>query len=311
MSIHKIKIATRQSELALWQANYVKNRLAHFHPHLQFELVPLLSLGDKLLDSPLSKIGGKGLFVKELEQALLNKKADLAVHSMKDVPLELPPELGLHCICEREDQRDVLISNKYANFKDLPPNAIIGTSSLRRSAQLLAANSYLQIKSLRGNVNTRLAKLDNGEYDAIILAAAGLKRLGLEDRVKEYLPQNLCLSAGGQGAIGIECLNNNLALIELLKPLAHQKTTLCVTAERALNQHLNGGCQVPIACFADLNSQNMLTLKALVASEDGSLILRSQKQASSDQAQELGISVAQDLLNQGADAILAKIGLKQ
>ncbi|MEJ6655424.1 MAG: hydroxymethylbilane synthase, partial [Pseudomonas sp.] len=246
-----LRIATRKSALALWQAEYVKARLEELHPGLTVSLVPMVSRGDKLLDSPLAKIGGKGLFVKELEAALLADEADLAVHSMKDVPMQFPDGLGLYVICEREDPRDAFVSNAYESIDALPQGSVVGTSSLRRQAQLMARRPDLQIRFLRGNVNTRLAKLDAGDYDAIILAAAGLKRLGFDERIRSCLAPELSLPAGGQGAVGIECRSEDTELHALLAPLNDLDSALRVRAERALNNHLNGGCQVPIACYAE------------------------------------------------------------
>ncbi|MFZ2320968.1 MAG: hydroxymethylbilane synthase, partial [Pseudomonas sp.] len=250
MSIREIRIATRKSALALWQAEYVKACLEQAHPGLLVSLVPMVSRGDKLLDAPLAKIGGKGLFVKELETALLDNEADIAVHSMKDVPMDFPEGLGLFCICEREDPRDAFVSNTFASLDELPAGSVVGTSSLRRQAQLLALRPDLKIHFLRGNVNTRLAKLDAGEYDAIILAAAGLIRLGFGARIRASISVEASLPAGGQGAVGIECRSADAEIHALLAPLHHRETALRVTAERALNKHLNGGCQVPIACYA-------------------------------------------------------------
>lgn len=302
----EIRIATRKSALALWQAEHVKSRLEAAHPGLTVTLVPMVSRGDKLLDAPLAKIGGKGLFVKELETALLNHEADIAVHSMKDVPMEFPEGLGLHCICEREDPRDAFVSNHYASLTALPQGAVVGTSSLRRQAQLLAQRPDLNIRFLRGNVNSRLDKLDAGEYDAIILAAAGLIRLGFAERIRTRIEVEDSLPAGGQGAVGIECRTDDSDIHELLKPLAHEVTTWRVTAERALNKHLNGGCQVPIACYATLEG-DQLWLRGLVGQADGRLMLRAEQRASTEQAEQLGIAVAEDLLAQGAGDILAAI----
>ena len=252
-----LRIATRQSPLALWQAHYVKERLMACHPGLTVTLVPMVTRGDIILDTPLAKVGGKGLFVKELELALLEDRADIAVHSMKDVPVEFPQGLGLVTICEREDPRDAFVSNTYASLDDLPRGSIVGTSSLRRQAQLLTRRPDLQIRFLRGNVNTRLAKLDAGEYDAIILAAAGLIRLGFEQRITSPISIEDSLPAGGQGAVGIECRSADPEIHALLTPLHHADTAVRVTAERALNKHLNGGCQVPIACYAVLEGEQI------------------------------------------------------
>jgi len=302
----EIRIATRKSALALWQAEYVKARLEQAHPGLKVSLVPMVSRGDKLLDAPLAKIGGKGLFVKELETALLENEADIAVHSMKDVPMDFPEGLGLYCICEREDPRDAFVSNTYDSLDALPAGSVVGTSSLRRQAQLLARRPDLKIQFLRGNVNTRLAKLDAGEYDAIILAAAGLIRLGFEDRIRSSISAEDSLPAGGQGAVGIECRSADSDVHALLAPLHHRETALRVTAERALNKHLNGGCQVPIACYA-LLEDDQLWLRGLVGQPDGGLLLRAEERAASGDAEALGVRVAEALLAQGADAILKAV----
>ena len=302
----EIRIATRKSALALWQAEYVKARLEQAHPGLKVSLVPMVSRGDKLLDAPLAKIGGKGLFVKELETALLENEADIAVHSMKDVPMDFPEGLGLFCICEREDPRDAFVSTTYESLDALPPGSVVGTSSLRRQAQLLARRPDLKIQFLRGNVNTRLAKLDAGEYDAIILAAAGLIRLGFEDRIRSSISAEDSLPAGGQGAVGIECRSADADVHALLAPLHHRETALRVTAERALNKHLNGGCQVPIACYA-LLEDDQLWLRGLVGQPDGGLLLRAEARAASSDAEALGVRVAEALLAQGADAILKAV----
>lgn len=287
----EIRIATRKSALALWQAEYVKARLEQAHPGLKVSLVPMVSRGDKLLDAPLAKIGGKGLFVKELETALLENEADIAVHSMKDVPMDFPEGLGLYCICEREDPRDAFVSNTYSSLDALPEGSVVGTSSLRRQAQLLARRPDLKIQFLRGNVNTRLAKLDAGEYDAIILAAAGLIRLGFEDRIRSSISAEDSLPAGGQGAVGIECRSADSDVHALLAPLHHRDTALRVTAERALNKHLNGGCHIPIACYA-LLEDDQLWLRGLVGQPDGGLLLRAEDRAASSDAEALGVRVA-------------------
>jgi hydroxymethylbilane synthase len=306
MSFRPIRIATRKSALALWQAEYVKARLEQAHPGIEVTLVPMVSRGDKLLDSPLSKIGGKGLFVKELETALLENEADIAVHSMKDVPMDFPEGLNLFCICEREDPRDAFVSNSYASLDALPQGAIVGTSSLRRQTQLLALRPDLVIHFLRGNVNTRLAKLDAGEYDAIILAAAGLIRLGFGDRIAHSLSVENSLPAGGQGAVGIECRTADLELHALLGPLNHADTAARVSAERAMNKHLNGGCQVPIACYAVLEGDD-LWLRGLVGAPSGERLLRAEARAPRGDALALGVSVAEQLLAQGAGEILQEV----
>ncbi len=306
MPIREIRIATRKSALALWQAEYVKARLEQAHPGLTVTLVPMVSRGDKLLDSPLSKIGGKGLFVKELENAMLDNEADIAVHSMKDVPMDFPEGLGLVCICEREDPRDAFVSNTFASLEALPAGSVVGTSSLRRQTQLLARRPDLQIRFLRGNVNTRLAKLDAGEYDAIILAAAGLIRLGFEDRITASISIEDSLPAGGQGAVGIECRTADTEIQALLAPLHHADTAARVVAERAMNKHLNGGCQVPIACYAVLEGEQ-LWLRGLVGAPDGGVLLSAQARAPRGEPEKLGVDVAEALLNQGAADILKAV----
>ena len=301
-----LKIATRQSPLALWQANYVKNRLQQLYPDLTIELVPMVTKGDVILDSPLAKIGGKGLFVKELENALLNKEADIAVHSMKDVPMQFPEGLGLAVICQREDPRDAFVSHSYRTFAELPQGAVVGTSSLRRQCQLKALRPDLDIRSLRGNVGTRLSKLDNGDYDAIILASAGLIRLGLADRIASFIDVEQSLPAAGQGAVGIECRTDDAQVQALLAPLADAETTYCVLAERAMNNHLQGGCQVPIGGYAVLQ-QGQLYLRALVGDIDGSRIIRAEGKSAVENAEILGVKIAEQLLAQGADKILQAI----
>lgn len=298
-----VRIATRKSALALWQANFVKAELEAAHPGLQVELVPMSTQGDKILDTPLAKIGGKGLFVKELETAMLEGRADIAVHSMKDVPVDFPEGLMLHTICRREDPRDAFVSNSYQQLADLPQGAVVGTSSLRRQCQIKAIRPDLAIKDLRGNVNTRLAKLDAGEFDAIILASAGLIRLGFENRIASFLEVGTSLPANGQGAVGIECRTADMAVQQLLAPLEHKETRICVLAERAMNRKLQGGCQVPIGAFAVLQ-QNELWLRGLVGQLDGSEILRSEIKGEASQAEQLGMQLAEQLLALGADRIL-------
>ena len=301
-----LRIATRQSPLALWQANFVKAELEKYHPNLTVELVTMVTKGDVILDTPLAKIGGKGLFVKELELALLEERADIAVHSMKDVPMSFPEGLGLAVICEREDPRDAFVSNRYASLAELPEGAIVGTSSLRRQCQLMAAYPHLTVKSLRGNVGTRLSKLDNGEYDAIILASAGLIRLGMPERIKSFISVEDSVPAAGQGAVGIETRVNDTRVLNYLAKLNHNPTACCVMAERAMNTRLQGGCQVPIGGFATLNGEE-LELNALVGSLDGSTIIRASGKAHQRDAEQLGISIAEQLLAQGADKILAEV----
>jgi len=301
-----LRIATRKSALALWQAEYVKARLEALHSGLTVELVPLVSRGDKILDVPLAKVGGKGLFVKELEHALLAGEADIAVHSMKDVPMEFPEGLGLELICEREDPRDAFVSNTYQNLDALPQGSVVGTSSLRRQCQLLALRPDLEIRFLRGNVNTRLAKLDAGDYDAIILAAAGLIRLEMPERIKDYIAPEQCLPAGGQGAVGIECRTGDSHTQELLAPLMHVPTWQQVSAERAMNRRLEGGCQVPIACYA-IHREGGLWLRGLVGSPDGSQMLTDEISGAIEDAEHMGEQLAERLLAVGAGDILAKV----
>ncbi|MGR9086834.1 MAG: hydroxymethylbilane synthase [Gammaproteobacteria bacterium] len=298
-----IRIATRKSPLALWQAEYVAAKLEDTFPGVKTELVQLVTRGDKLLDAPLAKVGGKGLFVKELEQGMLEGTADIAVHSMKDVPVEFPDGLHLAAILTREDPTDAFVSNHYASLTDLPLNARIGTSSLRRQCQIKAQFPDAEILSLRGNVNTRLSKLDAGDYDAIILASAGLNRLGMAGRIRQRLDTAISLPAIGQGAIGIECRVDDDEINALLSALHDPDTGLCVTAERAMNQRLNGGCQVPIAGFAQLQD-GRLFMRGLVGNPDGSQLYRSQRLGTLDQAELIGRSIAEDLLAQGADGIL-------
>lgn len=302
----KICIATRKSPLALWQANFVKQQLETFHPSLVVELVPMVTQGDVLLESPLSKIGGKGLFVKQLEQAIMNGQADIAVHSIKDIPAVFPQGLTLSTVCQRDEMRDALISNQYQHLDELPHGAVVGTSSLRRQCQLRAKYPHLQIKDLRGNVGTRLTKLDNQEYDAIILAAVGLKRLGLQNRIKQYIDTDLILPAVGQGAIGIESRADDKTLSELLAPLEDKKSRICIEAERAMNLALQGGCQVPIACLSQLENDS-LTLRGLVGRIDGSEMIKAEITGHSTQAEALGRQLADNLLVQGAKAILAEL----
>ncbi|MFV2031460.1 MAG: hydroxymethylbilane synthase [Gammaproteobacteria bacterium] len=305
-SLSVLRIATRSSPLAMWQAEEVARRINRLHPDLMITLVQMKTSGDQLLDAPLAKLGGKGLFVKELETGLLEGSADIAVHSMKDVPLDFPPGLELTLIMEREDPRDAFVSNRYATLAEMPAGAVVGTSSLRRQTQIRERYPQLAIDWLRGNVNTRLRKLDDGRYDAIILASAGLLRLGLEQRIRVPLEPEECLPAIGQGAIGIEVRSDDVKVKELLAPLAHAETTIRIVAERALNQALNGGCQVPIAGFALVN-EGQIYLRGLVGEPDGSKILRAEASGNIEQAAAIGKMVAEDLLAQGADAILARL----
>ena len=301
-----LRIATRESQLALWQAEFIKAELERFHPGLQVELLGMKTKGDIILDVPLAKVGGKGLFVKELEQAMLDDRADIAVHSMNDVPMEFPEGLGLAIICDREDPTDAFVSNHYNSLDELPQGACVGTSSLRRQLQVRAARPDLVIRDLRGNVNTRLAKLDAGEYDAIILASAGLMRLKFDERIRSRLSIDVSLPAGGQGAVGVECRTDDARTRALLAPLHHEDTSDRVIAERALNRRLEGGCQVPIACFAELQGDN-LYLRGLVGDLTGKTVLRAEITGPRKQAEQLGIQVAEMLLDQGAGAILAEV----
>lgn len=301
-----LKIATRQSPLALWQAEFIRNQLMQLHSGLEVELVTFVTQGDKILDTPLAKIGGKGLFVKELEAALLDGRADLAVHSMKDVPMALPEGLSLAVICEREEPYDAFVSNQYEHFEQLPLGAKLGTSSLRRKCQILKQRPDLDVIDLRGNVGTRLSKLDAGLYDAIILASAGLKRLGLNDRIRHHLAAELSLPAVGQGALGLECREQDQETLALIKPLLHAETDACVRAERAFNAYLEGGCQVPIAGFATLSGE-MIHIEGRVGSVDGKTLLISKMQGEITQAEQLGVQLAQDLIQQGAAELLAAL----
>jgi hydroxymethylbilane synthase len=303
VTIQIIRIATRQSPLALWQAEYVSERIKVLFPTIQTQLVKMVTRGDKILDSPLAKIGGKGLFVKELEQGMLEGNADIAVHSMKDVPVNFPAGLHLAAILEREDPTDAFVSNHYASLDDLPENARIGTSSLRRQCQIKAIFPNAEILSLRGNVNTRLAKLDAGDYDAIILASAGLKRLGMGHRIAQCLTTQVSLPAIGQGAIGIECRVDDSEVNAIVNALNDELTAICVTAERAMNAKLNGGCQVPIAGFAQIENDE-ISMRGLVGNPDGSVIYRAKKRGHVSQAFAIGEAIAEDLIAQGASEIL-------
>ncbi len=305
---NSIRVATRKSPLALWQAEEVARQLKIHHPEIEIELVTMTTQGDKILDTPLAKIGGKGLFVKELETGMLNGDADIAVHSMKDVPMQLPDGLHLSVIMQRENPTDAFVSNEYEKLEDLPLNAKVGTCSMRRQTQLKEYRPDVEILDLRGNVNTRLAKLDNGDYDAIILASAGLIRLGFEDRINHNIETEQSLPAIGQGAVGIECREDDPAINELLAPLYHNDTAICVKAERALNERLNGGCQVPIGGFAELKDEE-ITLRGLIGYPDGSKIFRSKEVGKIADAEDLGISVAEDLLKQGGGKVLDSLGI--
>jgi len=303
-----VRIATRESALALWQAEYVKAQLEHFHQDINVVLVPMTTKGDIWLDTPLAKIGGKGLFVKELEVAMLEDRADIAVHSMKDVPVEFPEGLDLEVICPREDPRDAFVSNTYASLSDLPQGAIVGTSSLRRQCQLKAKRPDLDLRDLRGNVNTRLRKLDEGQYDAIILASAGLIRLKMSDRIAQYIEPEEMLPANGQGAVGIECRINDETIKALLAPLECNTTRIRVLTERAMNKALEGGCQVPIASYSVISADGKdVYLRGLVGAVDGSEIIESEITGPVEQGEALGNTLAQELLSRGADKILKQV----
>ena len=302
----KVVIGTRGSKLALWQAEWVKSLILDINPALSVELMKIKTTGDKIQDVPLAQVGGKGLFVKEIEEAMLKGEIDLAVHSMKDVPTVLPQGLHIPCITKREDPRDAFISNKYDSLAALPKGATLGTSSLRRSCQLLALRPDIKIVSLRGNFDTRIRKLDEGQFDAIILAAAGANRLGLTDRVRQWIDAEVCLPAIAQGAVGIECRKDDKFINDLIAPLKHEESAICVSAERAALLKLEGGCQVPIAAHAVLSGER-LSIKGLVGSVDGSVIIRSGKEGLASEAMAIGIALAEELLDKGADKILAEV----
>jgi len=299
----KIVIASRESALALWQAEFIKRWLIELYPQSEISILGMTTRGDQILNISLSKIGGKGLFIKELEQAMAEGRADIAVHSMKDLPMNMPPGFALAAIAEREDPRDAFVSNHYKSLDALPAGSVVGTSSLRRESQLRARFPYLQVQPLRGNVQTRLRKLDEEQYAAIILAAAGLKRLGLADRITTVLSPELSLPAVGQGALGIECLSERTDLIELMKPLHHIKTGQCVESERAMSRELGGSCQVPLGGFAEI-IEGKLVLRGFVASPDGSRMLSTQLNGDPATGETMGIHLAKDLKAQGADEIL-------
>ncbi len=306
MSTDLLRIATRKSPLALWQAEHVRERLQAEHRGLQVELVTMSTQGDRVLDSPLAKIGGKGLFVKELELAMLEDRADIAVHSMKDVPAGLPEGLGIGAILEREDPRDAFVSNQFSTIGDLPQGACVGTSSLRRQCQLRAARPDLKILDLRGNVGTRLSKLDDGQYDAIVLACAGLKRLGMEERITCAISPDEMLPAIAQGVIGIECRLDDERVADLIRSLAHAETSLRTLAERAMNAALAGGCQAPVAGYSELGD-GVIELRGLVGRPDGSEIIRAEISGSQDQAESMGRQLADELLARGGRPILDEL----
>ena len=306
----KLVIASRESMLAMWQAEHIKGRLKALYPDCEVEILGMTTRGDQILDRTLSKIGGKGLFIKELEQALQDSRADLAVHSIKDVPMELPEGFVLAAIGERASPFDAFVSNQYARLEDMPEGAIVGTSSLRREAQLRAKFPHLTINPLRGNVQTRLSKLDNGDYDAVILAAAGLQRLGLDGRIREILSPADSLPAAGQGALGIEIAARRTDLADILRPLNHEETAACVTAERALARALGGSCQVPLAAYCVMEN-GLLTLNGLVGHPDGSVIIEASAQAPAAYADALGRAVAKRLADDGAEELIAAVLAEQ
>ena len=306
----KLVIASRESMLAMWQAEHIKGRLKALYPDCEVEILGMTTRGDQILDRTLSKIGGKGLFIKELEQALQDGRADLAVHSIKDVPMELPEGFALAAIGERASPFDAFVSNQYARLEEMPEGAIVGTSSLRREAQLRAKFPHLTIQPLRGNVQTRLSKLDNGDYDAVILAAAGLQRLGLEGRIREILSPADSLPAAGQGALGIEIAARRTDLADILRPLNHEETAACVTAERALARALGGSCQVPLAAYCVMED-GLLTLNGLVGHPDGSVIIEASAQAPAAYADALGRAVAKRLADDGAEELIAAVLAEQ
>lgn len=301
-----LRIATRKSQLALWQAYFVRDQLRAHHPDLGIEIVELVSEGDRTLDIPLARVGGKGLFLKELEQALVSGDCDIAVHSMKDVTVTLPEGLVIETICPREDPRDAFVSNRYDCLDAMPDGAVVGTCSLRRGCQLRAAYPGLEVRNLRGNVNTRLSRLDNGDYDALILAASGLMRLDFHHRIRDRLDADRMLPAVGQGAVGIECRESDAEVRRLLQPLGDHDSTLRVLAERAANAALGGGCHVPVAVYAEIDREQM-DVRGLVGEVDGSRILRARATGNPADAELLGRQVAEDLLAQGAAQILAAV----
>lgn len=302
----RIVIATRESRLALWQAEHVRAQLLQLYPACRVELLGMTTRGDQILDRPLAKVGGKGLFVKELETALLDGRAHIAVHSMKDVPMMLAEAFALPCISAREVPLDALVSNRYHSLADMPPGAVVGTSSLRRESQIHAGYPYLAVTSLRGNLDTRLRKLDEGQYDAIILAAAGLRRLGLAARIRAELPAEVSLPSAGQGALGIECLAERTDVAAWLAPLHCADTAACVTAERAVSRALGGSCEVPLGAHALLR-HGRLWLRGFVALPDGSRFVHAEREGACDQAEALGLALASELRARGADEILAAL----
>jgi hydroxymethylbilane synthase len=297
--MNKIRIATRESALALWQTEYVKKLLLSHFPDVDVEIIGMTTRGDKILDVPLAKVGGKGLFVKELETALFNKTADIAVHSMKDVPMELPDGLTIPTICERADPRDAFVSNDYQNLESMPAGAKLGTSSVRRKSQISALRPDLDYVDLRGNVGTRLRKLDEGNYDAILLAVAGLERLELANRIAERLAIETSIPAAGQGAVGIECRSDDEETLSMLQPLNHESTSVCVRAERAMSRSLNANCEAPVAAYAELADRE-LNLVGLVASLDGQQTLIDKMTGDVTEAEQIGMQLAEKLIARGA-----------
>lgn len=305
-SPEKITIASRESQLAMWQANFIRRRLLELYPQTEITILGMTTKGDQILDTSLSKIGGKGLFIKELEQALEDGRADIAVHSMKDVPMNMPSGFVIAAITEREDPRDAFVSNSHASLEELPPGSVIGTSSLRRESQLRAHFPHLQIRPLRGNVQTRLRKLDEDQYSAIILAAAGLKRLDLSYRISDLLKPELSLPAVGQGALGIECREDRPDMADLMRPLHHPETAHCVEAERSMSRVLGGGCQVPLGGFAEI-SGDVLTLRGFVAIPDGTKMVTDKLCGKPETGELIGQQLAKNLKTQGAEEILAML----
>jgi len=302
----RIVIATRESRLALWQAEHIKARLEAVYPGCRVELLGMTTRGDQILDRPLANVGGKGLFVKELETALLEGRADIAVHSMKDVPMVLGEEFALACVTAREMPFDAFVSARYGSLDDMPPGAVVGTSSLRRESQIHAQYPFLAVASLRGNLDTRLRKLDEGQFDAIILAAAGLRRLGLESRIRAILPAEVSLPAAGQGALGIECLTARADLIAYLQALADADAAACVAAERAFSRSLAGSCETPLGAYGEMRA-GRVCLRGFVALPDGSRVVRGEREGEALEAESLGRALADDLLAQGAGEILAEL----
>ncbi len=305
-SPERIVIATRESRLTLWQAEHVRSLLRELYPECSVELLGMTTRGDQILDRPLAKVGGKGLFVKELEMALLDRSADIAVHSMKDVPMNLEEAFALVAIGPRETPLDAFVSNRYDSLDDMPPGTVVGTSSLRRESQLHAQYPHLAVSSLRGNLDTRLKKLDSGSYDAIILAAAGLTRLGLRERIRSVLPAGVSLPAAGQGALGIEALASRLEVAQWMAPLNDVATSACVRAERAVSRALAGSCEVPLGAYAELRA-GKLWLRGFVARPDGTQVARAELEGNAADAEQMGLALAAQLSADGADEILAAL----